>query len=157
MVRAIDEGKTTVVASHAPPWKIIRCVLAGDLLSERRTAQKFIFGLCGVGRRLQSRRNPTVHDIASLKKMTPIQRKTYEISQLKKSFDAAIEDGSLRVPVVSERAVELFEGDVASAEKWLAAPNRALGWKTPAEMLFSQSGIDEVLGLIARISHGVYS
>lgn len=55
MVRAIDEGKTTVVASHTPPWKIIRCVLAGGFLSERRTVQKFIFGLGGVGRRLQSR------------------------------------------------------------------------------------------------------
>ncbi|MEI7409620.1 hypothetical protein [Pectobacterium aroidearum] len=55
MVRAIDEGKTTVVPSHTPSLKIIRCVAAGGFLSERRTAQKFIFGLCGVGRRLQSR------------------------------------------------------------------------------------------------------
>ncbi|WP_146074754.1 hypothetical protein [Pectobacterium brasiliense] len=51
MVQAIDEGKTTVVASHTPSWKIIRRVLAGGFLSERRTAQKFIFGLYGVGRR----------------------------------------------------------------------------------------------------------
>ncbi|ACT13110.1 MULTISPECIES: hypothetical protein [Pectobacterium] len=51
MSRAIDEGRTTVVASHAPSLKIIRRVAAGGLLSERRTAQKFIFGLYGVGRR----------------------------------------------------------------------------------------------------------
>lgn len=51
MSRAIDEGRTTVVASHTPSLKIIRCVVAGGFLSERRTAQKFIFGLCGVGRR----------------------------------------------------------------------------------------------------------
>lgn len=51
MSRAIDEGRTAVVASHTPSLKIIRCVAAGGLLSERRTAQKFIFGLCGVGRR----------------------------------------------------------------------------------------------------------
>lgn len=51
MVRAIDEGKTIIVASGTPPLKIIRCVAAGGLLSERRTAQKFIFGLYGVGRR----------------------------------------------------------------------------------------------------------
>ncbi|KAA3668308.1 MbcA/ParS/Xre antitoxin family protein [Pectobacterium carotovorum] len=104
-----------------------------------------------------SGRNPITHDVASLKKMTSAQRKTYEMSQLKKSFDAAISNATLRVPSVSERAIELFEGDADMAEKWLVAPNRALGWISPAEMLSSQSGIDEVLGLIARISHGVYS
>ncbi|AFI90424.1 hypothetical protein EXT68_21890 [Pectobacterium parmentieri] len=51
MSRAIDEGRTTVVASHTPSLKTIRCVVAGGFLSERRTAQKFIFGLGGVGRR----------------------------------------------------------------------------------------------------------
>ncbi|TAI90913.1 DUF2384 domain-containing protein [Pectobacterium versatile] len=97
-----------------------------------------------------------MHDVTSLKKMTPVQRKTYEMSQLKKSFDTAICSGTLRVPVVSERAIELFEGDEALAEKWLSEPNRALGWKTPAEILSSQSGIDEVLRLITCIEQGVY-
>ncbi|MEI7228318.1 MbcA/ParS/Xre antitoxin family protein [Pectobacterium carotovorum] len=85
-----------------------------------------------------------------------VQRKTNEMSQLKKSFDAAISNGTLRVPVVSERAIELFEGDADMAEKWLAAPNRALEWKSPNEMLSSQSGIDEVLRLITQLQHGVY-
>ncbi|WP_225182563.1 MbcA/ParS/Xre antitoxin family protein [Pectobacterium aroidearum] len=52
--------------------------------------------------------------------------------------------------------MELFEGDAASAEKWLLEPNRALEWKTPNEMLSSQSGIDEVLRLITQLQHGVY-
>ncbi|WP_233960943.1 MbcA/ParS/Xre antitoxin family protein [Pectobacterium versatile] len=103
-----------------------------------------------------SGRNPITRDVASLKKMTPVQRKTYEMSQLKNSFGAAVADGLLRVPVVSERAIELFEGDEALAEKWLAEPNRALGWKLPNEMLSSQSGIDEVLRLITQLQHGVY-
>ncbi|MBT9183312.1 DUF2384 domain-containing protein [Pectobacterium punjabense] len=55
-----------------------------------------------------------------------------------------------------EQAIALCEGDVSLAEKWLAAPNRALGWKSPAEMLSSQSGIDEVLRLITQLQHGVY-
>ncbi|WP_233968008.1 MbcA/ParS/Xre antitoxin family protein [Pectobacterium polaris] len=103
-----------------------------------------------------SGRNPATHDVASLKQMSPLERKTYEMAQLKNSFDAAVEDGSLRVPVVSERAIELFEGDEVLAEKWLAEPNRALGWKSPNEILSSQSGIDEVLGLITCIEQGVY-
>ncbi|MCL6371996.1 MbcA/ParS/Xre antitoxin family protein [Pectobacterium versatile] len=103
-----------------------------------------------------SGRNPITRDVASLKKMTSAQRKSYEMAQLKKSFEVAVDNGLLRVSVVSERAVELFEGDAASAEKWLSEPNRALEWKSPNEILSSQSGIDEVLRLITQLQHGVY-
>ncbi|QSD24719.1 DUF2384 domain-containing protein [Pectobacterium brasiliense] len=103
-----------------------------------------------------SRRNPATYDVASLKQMGSLERKTCEMAQLKNSFDAAVEDGSLRVQVVSERAVELFEGDTGLAERWLSEPNRALEWKSPNEILSSQSGIDEVLRLITQLQHGVY-
>ncbi|MEQ9936410.1 MbcA/ParS/Xre antitoxin family protein [Pectobacterium polonicum] len=103
-----------------------------------------------------SGRNPIAHDVASLKKMTSAQRKSYEMAQLKKSFEAAADNGLLRVPAVSERAIELFEGDADMAENWLAAPNRALEWKSPNELLSSQSGIDAVLKLITQLQHGVY-
>ncbi|MBE5202005.1 DUF2384 domain-containing protein [Pectobacterium quasiaquaticum] len=103
-----------------------------------------------------SGRNPIIHDVANLKKMTPVQRKAYEMARLKKSFEVAADNGLLRVSAVSERAVELFEGDAGLAERWLSEPNRALEWKSPAEMLSSQSGIDEVLRLIAQLQHGVY-
>lgn len=44
-----------------------------------------------------SERNPAVHDVSSLKKMGSLERKTYEMGQLKKSFDAASKNGVLRV------------------------------------------------------------
>ncbi|MEI7369125.1 MbcA/ParS/Xre antitoxin family protein [Pectobacterium sp. 1950-15] len=103
-----------------------------------------------------SGRNPAVHDVSSLKKMGSLARKTCEMAQLKKSFVDAVGSDSLRVPVISERAVELFEGDAASAEKWLSEPNRALEWKSPNEMLSNPSGIDAVLKLIAQLQHSVY-
>ncbi|POD98549.1 MbcA/ParS/Xre antitoxin family protein [Pectobacterium odoriferum] len=103
-----------------------------------------------------SGRNPITHDVASLKKMTLAQRKTYEMARLKKSFDAAISNGTLRAPAVSEQAIELFEGDEALAGKWLSEPNRALEWKSPNELLSNQSGIDAVLKLITQLKHGVY-
>ncbi|MFJ5359705.1 antitoxin Xre/MbcA/ParS toxin-binding domain-containing protein [Pectobacterium sp. CHL-2024] len=103
-----------------------------------------------------SGRNPATHDVASLKQMSSLERKTCDMAQLKNSFDAASKDGTLRVASVSERVVELFEGDAGLAERWLSEPNRALEWKTPNEMLSSQSGIDEVLRLIKQLQHGVY-
>lgn len=50
MSRAIDDGRTTVVQSVVSAQETQRYRIC--FLSERRTAQKFIFGLCGVGRRL---------------------------------------------------------------------------------------------------------
>ena len=61
-----------------------------------------------------------------------------------------------QVDDVIEQAVALCEGDVNLAEKWLSEPNRALEWKSPNEILSSQSGIDEVLRLITQLQHGVY-
>ncbi|MBN3182555.1 MbcA/ParS/Xre antitoxin family protein [Pectobacterium brasiliense] len=104
-----------------------------------------------------SEKNPAAHDVVSLKKMTVIERKTHEMAQIKKSFDAAIERGALRSAIVSQRAIELFEGDSDMAEKWLVGSNRALEWKSPADMLSHPSGIDEVLRLITRIEQGIYS
>ncbi|MBA0158970.1 DUF2384 domain-containing protein [Dickeya dianthicola] len=101
-------------------------------------------------------KNPTMHDIPSLKKMTPIQRKTHEMTQLKTSFDDASKNGALRSALVSERAIELFEGDADLAKKWLAEPNWAFGWRSPNEMLSHPSGIDTVLRLITQLQHGVY-
>ncbi|MGR6772087.1 antitoxin Xre/MbcA/ParS toxin-binding domain-containing protein [Pectobacterium brasiliense] len=104
----------------------------------------------------KSVRNSTMTDIVSLKKMTLIQRKIHEMTLLKKSFDDAYKKDTLRSSLISERAIELFEGDANLAKKWLAEPNRALGWISPNEMLPAPTGIDTVLRLIAQLQHGVY-
>ncbi|MCA6924729.1 hypothetical protein [Pectobacterium versatile] len=44
-----------------------------------------------------SGKNPIANDVASLKKMTVIERKTNEMALLKTSFDAASKNGVLRV------------------------------------------------------------
>ncbi|WP_052198327.1 MbcA/ParS/Xre antitoxin family protein [Pectobacterium fontis] len=103
-----------------------------------------------------SGRNPTMIDIVNLKKMTPIQRKIHEMTLLKTSFDDACKKNTLRSSLISERAIELFEGDADLAKKWLAEPNRALEWISPNEMLSLPSGIDAVLKLITQLQHGVY-
>lgn len=44
-----------------------------------------------------SGQNPAIHDVASLKKMSSLERKIYEMALLKNSFDAASKNGMLRV------------------------------------------------------------
>ena len=63
----------------------------------------------------------------------------------------------LRVSALFEKAVELFEGDVASAVTWLTSPKRALGRQTPLAFSRTEPGAREVEDLIGRLEDGVFS
>ncbi|PAU72432.1 hypothetical protein CK497_04700 [Vreelandella alkaliphila] len=52
-------------------------------------------------------------------------------------------------------AIKLFEGDRTEADRWLHHEAIGLGWKRPADVM--QENPQQVLDLIARIEHGVYT
>lgn len=91
-----------------------------------------------------------------LRKMSGIPSTTFSRS-LKARFNAEQSERLVRIIRVIDRTVELFEGDKEAAQKWLNEPNRALSWKVPAELMASETGAYEVLKLITRLEHGVYS
>ena len=91
-----------------------------------------------------------------LRKMSGIPPTTFGRS-LKARFSPDQSERLVRIIRVIDRAVELFEGDKEEAQKWLKEPNRALGWKVPAELMASETGAYEVMKLITRLEHGVYS
>ena len=62
-----------------------------------------------------------------------------------------------RVSTVFERAVELFEGDVAGAVKWLTTPQKALTRQTPLAYLRTELGAREVENLIGQLEYGVFA
>ena len=63
----------------------------------------------------------------------------------------------LRLSIVFENAVELFEGDVVGAVTWLTSPKKALGHQTPLAYSRTELGAREVEDLIGRLEHGVFS
>jgi putative toxin-antitoxin system antitoxin component (TIGR02293 family) len=63
----------------------------------------------------------------------------------------------LRVAIVFEKAVDLFEGDVAGAVTWLTSPKKALGHQSPLMYSRVEPGAREVENLIGRLEHGVFS
>lgn len=63
----------------------------------------------------------------------------------------------LRVSTIFEKAVELFEGDVAAAVKWLTTSQRTLGYNPPLAYARTELGAREVENLIGRLEHGVFS
>ena len=91
-----------------------------------------------------------------LRKMSGIPSTTFSRS-VKARFSAEQSERLVRIIRVIDRAVELFEGDREEAQKWLNEPNRALSWKIPAELMASETGAYEVMKLITRLEHGVYS
>lgn len=63
----------------------------------------------------------------------------------------------LRVSLIFEKAVGLFEGRVAPAMGWLMRPNRALGGEAPFVYSRVELGAREVENLIGRLEYGVFS
>lgn len=58
---------------------------------------------------------------------------------------------------VIDGAVDLFEGNREKAANWMRKPVRGLGYVSPESMLDTESGALEVLDLVGRLEHGVFS
>ena len=63
----------------------------------------------------------------------------------------------LRLALVFEKAVELFEGNADAARDWLKAPNKALAGESPLTIVETEIGAREVEDLIGRLEHGVFT
>ena len=62
-----------------------------------------------------------------------------------------------RAALIFNRAVELFEGDVAGARQWLQMPKPALGGEIPLEIAATEAGAREVEDLVGRLEYGVFA
>jgi putative toxin-antitoxin system antitoxin component (TIGR02293 family) len=63
----------------------------------------------------------------------------------------------LRISTVFEKAVELFEGDVAEAVNWLTNPRKIFDNRPPLVYARTEVGAREVENLIGRLEHGAFS
>ncbi len=63
----------------------------------------------------------------------------------------------VRISLLFEKALELFEGDSSAAAQWLMTPKRALGHKSPLAYSRTELGSRMVEDLIGRLEHGVFS
>jgi putative toxin-antitoxin system antitoxin component (TIGR02293 family) len=66
-------------------------------------------------------------------------------------------DRVLRATRIFDLAVELFEGDVPAARKWLGTNQSALGGETPLEFASTEVGARVVESLMGRLAHGVFA
>ncbi len=66
-------------------------------------------------------------------------------------------DRLVRASRLFAEALELFEGDLAGAKRWLATPQPALHGRTPLDWATTDVGAREVERLIGRLEHGIPS
>ncbi len=66
-------------------------------------------------------------------------------------------DRVYRVAEAYRGSLQLFEGDVDAARRWLSEPAKALGGVSPFQHLDTEAGAGQVRDLIGRLEHGVYS
>ena len=59
-----------------------------------------------------------------------------------------------RETAVLARAVEVI-GDKREAMRWMGTPVRDLAYATPVSLLHSEKGRTAVMGVLARLEHGV--
>jgi putative toxin-antitoxin system antitoxin component (TIGR02293 family) len=64
-------------------------------------------------------------------------------------------DRLVRASRVFARALELFDGDIDEARRWLTTPLRALGGHVPLEFASTDVGAKEVENIIGRLEHGI--
>lgn len=66
-------------------------------------------------------------------------------------------DRLLRTSRIFGDALQLFEGDAEAARAWMSAPVRALGEISPLQACRTELGAHEVVNLIGRLEHGVFT
>lgn len=66
-------------------------------------------------------------------------------------------DRLYRLAQVFSSALQLFEGNEPSAQRWLNQPVRGLGGSRPIDMIATSAQTDAVLDLIGRLEHGVFA
>lgn len=62
----------------------------------------------------------------------------------------------LRVAGAFQRAIEVL-GDLGKARRWFSSPARALGGRTPLEYCDTEPGAREVINILGRLEHGVFT
>ena len=72
-------------------------------------------------------------------------------------FNSDESERLLRIGKIVDRTLGLMEGDMELAKEWLTSPAVALGGTTPLEFADTEPGANEVMILIGRLEHGVFS
>jgi len=92
---------------------------------------------------------------AEISRFVAIPQRTLTRRQSQGKLQPDESDRVLRASRIFDAVVELFEGDLAAARKWLESPQPGLGGESPLDFASTEVGAREVEDLMGRLEHGV--
>lgn len=131
---------------------LIACaIILHDQIIDRRVRKESRALASTTGRTTENRQGPLLRQVIADLEEIPDDA---SFTQIKAALDRA---AFRKVPEsVRRRALDIF-GDEASAAEWLTTRIVALGGQTPIDTLMRVDGEEEVLTILGRIEHGVFS
>lgn len=96
----------------------------------------------------------SARELAELASISP---RTLSRRKDKRRFLSDESDRLVRIARILGLAIDLFEGDLDGARRWLAIRRSALDGATALEMVRTEVGAREVEALIGRLEHGVFT
>ncbi len=94
---------------------------------------------------------------AEISRFVAIPQRTLTRRQSEGKLQPDESDRVWRASAIFDQAVDLFEGDVAAARKWIQTRQSGLGGETPLDFAATDVGAREVENLIGRLEHGVFA
>ncbi len=95
-------------------------------------------------------------DYTTIAKILSVTRATLINKRKTEKFNTALSERIVGLADLYTYGIKVFGGKEIF-NLWMNEPNRALGGKTPLDIIDSQFGREEVKNVIGRIEYGVYS
>jgi putative toxin-antitoxin system antitoxin component (TIGR02293 family) len=107
-------------------------------------------------RELEAVKELTALNYEKIAKVLSVTRATLINKKKDQKFNTPVSERIVGLADLYAYGIKVF-GDSESFNEWMNYSNRALGGKTPLEMIDNQYGREEVKHVIGRIEYGVYS
>ena len=86
-----------------------------------------------------------------------ISKRTLARRKTENKFTSGESERIMRLYRIIQKALEVFDGDIDATRQWIKNPKKALGGQIPMDFADTDIGGQEVIRLLGRIGHGVYS
>jgi putative toxin-antitoxin system antitoxin component (TIGR02293 family) len=105
---------------------------------------------------LEKLKNMANLDYQRLATALAVTRATLINKKKEEKFNAVLSERIVGLTDIYDYGFKVFE-DKEKFNRWMVAPNKALGGKAPFDIINSQFGREEVKNILGRIEYGVYS
>ncbi|MCC6581606.1 MAG: DUF2384 domain-containing protein [Phycisphaeraceae bacterium] len=99
----------------------------------------------------------TALTLTELSRFVGIPQRTLTRRQSQGKLQPDESDRVWRANFIFGKAVNLFDGDISAARKWMRTPQPGLGGESPLDFASTDIGAREVEKLIGRLEHGVFA